>query len=34
MPSLPTIEQDQVQHAKNAPDGGASFAAAIVERAG
>ena len=29
MPSLPTIEQDQVQHAKNAPDGGAFDAPSV-----
>ena len=29
MPSLPTIEKDQVRHAKNAPDGGAFDAPAV-----
>ncbi len=32
MPSLPVIEQDQVRHSKNAPDGGAFDAAAVGER--
>ena len=30
MPSLPTIEQDQVRHAKNAPDGGAFDAPSLI----
>ncbi len=30
MPSLPTIEQDQVRHANNAPDGGAFDAPSLI----